>query len=65
MPQHETPQIMKDYFEKQGPKEWPQICHTCLFYDKNGVCEKYEQQPPREFSETHRACEDWEDNIPF
>jgi len=48
--------------KKAGP---PKCCHTCDWYDANGMCLTYWMEPPEDFAATEGACPEWLDNIPF
>ena len=43
----------------------PRCCHTCDYYLSSGLCDKFGQVPPDEFTQTIGACDQWEDMIPF
>lgn len=61
---HETPQFIKDYWEwmQAGP---PKCCHTCHFYALDGLCDKFNMEPPEEFAATPGECDSWKQEIPF
>lgn len=63
MPRHPEPQVLKDWRETVKPQ--PKVCHNCDFYTQEGLCEKFDQEPPLEFSQTPSACDQWLEAIPF
>ena len=41
-------------------------CHTCEFFDANGVCLQFGEAPPLDHVyASSRHCEDYEEEIPF
>lgn len=61
MPRHPKPLILIEYENKKRPR----ICHTCEFYDENGVCLNFAAEPPKEFAETDGACAHYDGSVPF
>lgn len=61
---HKEPEMVKKYKEivRQG---MPHCCHTCEHYSDDGVCLKYDMEPPEDFAQNHKACPDWSQEIPF
>lgn len=61
---HEPTGIAKSYFDfiNNGA---PKCCHTCQHYNKNGVCETWNNSPPPEFTNQINACEHWFMDTPF
>jgi sulfatase maturation enzyme AslB (radical SAM superfamily) len=43
----------------------PKCCHTCDWYDKDGVCGFHKSEPPEDFAATNGACESWIQEMPF
>lgn len=60
MPRHKQPDILISW--RDGP---PKMCHTCEYYDEDGVCQEHQQEPPEEFAASPDACQDWLEAIPF
>jgi hypothetical protein len=65
---HEKPEeliahekMMKEVFEK-GP---PRFCHNCLHYTREGKCEKFDMEPPKEFTQMANQCDEWYMEPPF
>lgn len=58
------PTIVARYEEaiKNGP---PKCCHTCAEYDADGICQRFETEPPEDFAAREGACEHWTMEIPF
>ncbi len=47
-------------------KSWPpKCCHTCEYFDANGLCEVFNTNPPEEFAASVGECDKWEREIPF
>lgn len=61
MPRHKKPQILIDYENK----ELPEICHTCEYYEDDGLCFKHKKEPPEYFASTPGACDKYLMEIPF
>jgi len=43
----------------------PKCCHTCEYYNKDGVCLEHKSEPPEDFAATDGACPQWSLAIPF
>lgn len=43
----------------------PKCCHTCEYYQRDGVCAVFDMEPPAEFAATEGECNSWEKEIPF
>lgn len=58
------PEIVRQWREwvEAGP---PKCCHTCVFYERDGVCDKFDMEPPADFAATPDACGDWQREVPF
>ena len=61
------------FAEPEDVKHWreakhrhaPACCHTCEFYDQDGHCTVFDQDPPEDFAAMIGACDQWEEEIPF
>ena len=65
MPKHKQPDFVVAYntWRDQGG---PKCCHTCIFYDDDGMCKFYDNEPPEDFAATVNLCEEWGTNeVPF
>lgn len=58
---HEEPDFVKKWRYIPAPR----CCHTCDWYDKQGICQFHKSEPPKEFAETINACATWIEEIPF
>jgi hypothetical protein len=58
---HPEPKILIEY----KTKVYPEICHTCEYYDSDGLCLKFRMEPPEDFAATHQACPEWFVLVPF
>lgn len=58
---HPEPKILTEY----KAKVYPEICHTCEYYDQDGMCMKFRMEPPEDFAATHQACPEWFVLVPF
>lgn len=58
------PEFLKLYKQciKEGP---PKCCHTCDYFDGDGICTEYKMQPPDEFINEIDKCQKWTETIPF
>ena len=43
----------------------PECCHTCDYYNDQGVCTVFNMTPPEDFAGTDKACDQWDIEIPF
>lgn len=43
----------------------PRCCLTCEWFNDQGVCELFNEKPPKEFTETLDACGKWARKAPF
>lgn len=61
---HKEPEVLKRYRKviAAGP---PKVCHSCEHYADDGVCLKYEMEPPEQFASTPNSCPDWIQEVPF
>ena len=58
---HPEPKILIEY----KTKVYPEICHTCEYYNSDGLCMKFRMEPPEDFAATHQACPEWFVLVPF
>ncbi len=58
---HPEPKILIEY----KTKVYPEICHTCEYYNSDGLCLKFRMEPPEDFAATHQACPEWFVLVPF
>lgn len=61
---HKEPDFVLEWREKKKVKDL-KCCHTCYFYNENGVCRIFGESPPESFANEEDACEQWESEIPF
>lgn len=61
MARHPEPQFVIDWRNRKAP----QVCHTCGWYDKKGLCNFHNEEPPKEFANTQGACNSWIEEVPF
>jgi hypothetical protein len=61
---HKEPEIVTTYRNMKNAHP-PTCCHTCDFYDNDGICIKFGEQPPEDFAATAGACASWQWEIPF
>jgi len=61
---HPEPAIVTHY-RNTLKAEPPRVCHTCDFYQPNGVCAEYNDTPPVEFANEPGGCALWEWEVPF
>jgi len=61
---HEPTGIAKQYLDfcRNGA---PKCCQICEHYNKDGLCEVYENAPPSDFASQINDCEHWSMEIPF
>ena len=61
---HLEPEIVTIYRNtlKADP---PQVCHTCDWYTKDGVCAEFNESPPETFADQPGECLLWVWEIPF
>lgn len=63
MPRHEAPPIMNDWLKIVNNP--PKCCHSCGHYGEDGICQKYNMEPPQDFAATPDACQDHIPMVPF
>jgi hypothetical protein len=61
---HKMPDVVRIYKQSMDLGA-PKCCHTCDFYQKDGVCEKHDAIPPEDFAAKLNACPDFWAEIPF
>ena len=61
MARHAEPQFVIDWRNLKAPK----VCHTCDWYDKEGICNFHKSEPPEDFASTIGACDSWVEELPF
>lgn len=61
---HPEPAIVTLYRQTLAA-EPPRVCHTCDFYQPNGVCAEYNDTPPAEFASEPGGCALWVWEVPF
>lgn len=61
---HPTPPAIKQYYEHFGRRP-PECCHTCDFYQDDGVCSVFNMTPPEDFARSEGECPEWVELIPF
>ena len=61
---HPEPAIVTLY-RKTLAAEPPRVCHTCDFYQPDGVCVEYNDTPPPEFANETGGCALWQIEVPF
>jgi len=64
MTRHQEPAIVTHYRETLRA-EPPRVCHTCDHYSEQGVCEKFDSEPPADFASEPGGCALWSEEIPF
>jgi hypothetical protein len=45
--------------------EVPQLCHTCDWYTKDGICSEFNATPPEAFASQPGECSFWVEEVPF
>lgn len=60
---HPEPEAMRQY--RELVKNRPRCCHTCEYYNDDGLCTLFAMVPPEDFAGSPDACENWQDDIPF
>ncbi len=61
---HAEPKELKDYYGLINMGV-PRCCHSCEHYDKDGVCVKFNMEPPEDFAKTMGECAEWSIDVPF
>lgn len=61
---HQEPETVRKY-RKAVQTPPPRCCHTCDHYRDDGVCEKFDMEPPEDFAATEDACPEYEQEVPF
>jgi len=58
------PKFLEDYYAvtKAGV---PNCCHSCDYYSAEGMCRKFQSEPPAEFIQTRDSCDLYVEAIPF
>jgi hypothetical protein len=53
--------MMKEIYE-QGP---PRYCYNCIYYTREGRCEVFDMEPPKDFTQEANQCDQWFMEPPF
>jgi hypothetical protein len=61
---HKEPQHVTIWRDKVASPQ-PRCCHTCDWYEADGVCGKHLQRPPEDFASAVDSCPDWLMEVPF
>lgn len=61
---HPEPPIVIQY-RATLKAEPPQVCHTCDWYTKDGICSEFGEAPPQAFAAEPGECSLWVWEVPF